>query len=99
MSKKEKETITKGTTPADLPKEYRVVVMHFAKHKSYRVYCKKYGTKKETRSSLCCTTSSPHVYKIRNLYFGWIPIPHYLLWKRKDTALSAKNWSYPFPKK
>lgn len=41
MSKKEKRT-----TPVDLPKEYRVVVMHFAKHKSYRVYCKKYGTKK-----------------------------------------------------
>lgn len=41
MSKKEKRT-----TPIDLPKEYRVVVMHFAKHKSYRVYCKKYGTKK-----------------------------------------------------
>lgn len=99
MSKKEKETITKGTTPADLPKEYRVVVMHFAKHKSYRVYCKKYGTKKGdeiitllhdlissrfTKSGICILAGSRY---------------RYLLWKRKDTALSAKNWSYPFPKK
>lgn len=99
MSKKEKETITKGTTPADLPKEYRVVVMHFAKHKSYRVYCKKYGTKKgdEIITLLHDLISS----RLQNQEFVfWLdPIPHYLLWKRKDTALSAKNWSYPFPKK
>ena len=27
-------------------KEYRVVVFHIAKHKSYRVYCRKYGNTK-----------------------------------------------------
>ena len=99
MSKKEKRT-----TPVDLPKEYRVVVMHFAKHKSYRVYCKKYGTKKGdeiitllhdlitfTKSGICILAGS----RYRITYFGKGKIPLCLrrtgaiLFRKNNTVLSA----------
>lgn len=77
MSKKEKETITKGTTPADLPKEYRVVVMHFAKHKSYRVYCKKYGTKK----------GDEIITLLHDLISSRLQNQEFVFWLDPDTAL------------
>ena len=95
MSKKEKRT-----APVDLPKEYRVVVMHFAKHKSYRVYCKKYGTKKgeEIITLLRGLISSrlqnqEFVFwlesRYRITYFGKGKIP--LCLRRTGAILFAKN--------
>ena len=81
MSKKEKRT-----APVDLPKEYRVVVMHFAKHKSYRVYCKKYGTKKgeEIITLLHDLISS----RLQNQEFVFWLDPD-TLFRKNNTVLSA----------
>lgn len=72
MSKKEKRT-----TPVDLPKEYRVVVMHFAKHKSYRVYCKKYGTKK----------GDEIITLLHDLISSRLQNQEFVFWLDPDTAL------------
>ena len=72
MSKKEKRT-----TPVDLPKEYRVVVMHFAKHKSYRVYCKKYGTKK----------GEEIITLLHDLISSRLQNQEFVFWLDPDTAL------------
>lgn len=72
MSKKEKRT-----TPVDLPKEYRVVVMHFAKHKSYRVYCKKYGTKK----------GEEIISLLHDLISSRLQNQEFVFWLDPDTAL------------
>lgn len=100
MSKKEKRT-----TPVDLPKEYRVVVMHFAKHKSYRVYCKNMALKGRrdhhsaarphlltfTKSGICILAGS----RYRITYFGKGKIPLCLrrtgaiLFRKNNTVLSA----------
>ena len=72
MSKKEKRT-----TPVDLPKEYRVGVMHFAKHKSYRVYCKKYGTKK----------GEEIITLLHDLISSRLQNQEFVFWLDPDTAL------------
>ena len=72
MSKKEKRT-----APVDLPKEYRVVVMHFAKHKSYRVYCKKYGTKK----------GEEIITLLHDLISSRLQNQEFVFWLDPDTAL------------
>ena len=65
------------TTPVDLPKEYRVVVMHFAKHKSYRVYCKKYGTKK----------GDEIITLLHDLISSRLQNQEFVFWLDPDTAL------------
>ena len=90
MSKKEKRT-----APVDLPKEYRVVVMHFAKHKSYRVYCKKYGTKKgeEIITLLHDLISS----RLQNQEFVfWLDPDTALLTLEKELELSFSEKIIPF---
>lgn len=100
MSKKEKRT-----TPVDLPKEYRVVIMHFAKHKSYRVYCKNMALKGRrdhhsaarphlltfTKSGICILAGS----RYRITYFGKGKIP--LCLRRTGAILFRKIIPFYLP--
>ena len=67
----------KNSSHRYLPKEYRVVVMHFAKHKSYRVYCKKYGTKK----------GEEIITLLHDLISSRLQNQEFVFWLDPDTAL------------